>query len=185
MCCRALWGYHLFTRSALRSHGNQYSEEPRDNQTMSFLFSPLVCACPLHPSLSAWFLLLALLTCRLRRGHHAGPLCDVLILLPPCAQAWYSAGALEVWHAACHLWLSVAVQSKSAALQMDNESNVPDLPIPEGVFIASIDDRGVEALRPPHCLCFSIPSLFLSFVLGTLDSCSPSHQTFWLLFSAY
>lgn len=74
--------------------------------------------------------------------RHAGSLCDVFILLPPCAQSWYSVGALKIWHAACHLWLSVAVQSKSAALQMDDESNVPDLHVPEGVFIASIDDGG-------------------------------------------
>lgn len=31
---------------------------------------------------------------------------------------------------------------KASLLQMDNESNVPDLRIPEGVFIASVDDGG-------------------------------------------
>lgn len=107
--------------------------------------------------------------------------------------SWYSLRAIKVWHAVRHLWLSMAVQSESAAV--GSTSNGRWLKCSWsmyswGVFIASIDRRGVEALTlppPPYFLCLSIYSTFSLVFLALYsmfdDSCSLPLYVSWLLFS--
>lgn len=123
------------------------------------------------------FLPLVLLTSKLR--HSTVTQSTYLLLSPP----WYSAKAIKVCHAVRHLWLSVAVQSKSAAEGLTSNGRWLKCSwsmYSWGVFIASIDYRGAEALTfpPSGSLCFCLSCFVQCLMIHGLSLCVPPDSSF-------